>query len=57
MSMGEGQRVVVDLAEGQKPHDGDNLPEPADSAKEIIEKLEAGLASFRAVLAQLNVKN
>jgi type I restriction enzyme M protein len=29
----------------------DNLPEPADLADEIIENLEAGLASFRAVAA------
>jgi type I restriction enzyme M protein len=31
--------------------DLDNLPEPDELAEEIIENLEAGLASFRAVLA------
>ncbi|MCP3475838.1 type I restriction-modification system subunit M [Bradyrhizobium sp. CCGUVB1N3] len=34
--------------------DLDNLPEPDDLAEEIIENLEAGLSSFRAVLAGLN---
>ena len=33
--------------------DLDNLPEPADLAEEIIEKIEAGLASFRAVASAL----
>jgi type I restriction enzyme M protein len=33
--------------------DLDNLPEPDVLAEEIIENLEAGLASFRAVLAEL----
>lgn len=33
--------------------DLDNLPEPDDLAEEIIENLEAGLTSFRAVLAEL----
>lgn len=33
--------------------DLDNLPEPDDLAGEIIENLEAGLASFRAVAAAL----
>ncbi|MGI9574203.1 N-6 DNA methylase [Alloalcanivorax xenomutans] len=33
--------------------DLDNLPEPDDLAEEIIENLEAGLASFRAVLSEL----
>jgi len=33
--------------------DLDNLPEPADLAEEIIENVEAGLASFRAVAASL----
>jgi type I restriction enzyme M protein len=33
--------------------DLDNLPEPDELAEEIIENLEAGLASFRAVLAGL----
>lgn len=33
--------------------DLDNLPEPDELAEEIIEKLEAGLASFRAVLGEL----
>jgi len=33
--------------------DLDNLPEPADLAEEIIENLESGLASFRAVAAAL----
>ena len=34
--------------------DLDNLPEPDDLAEEIIENLEAGLNSFREVLAGLN---
>ena len=34
--------------------DLDNLPEPDDLAEEIIENIEAGLASFREVLAGLN---
>jgi type I restriction enzyme M protein len=33
--------------------DLDNLPEPADLADEIIDNIEAGLASFRAVAAAL----
>ena len=33
--------------------DLDNLPEPDDLAEEIIENLEAGLNSFREVLAGL----
>jgi len=33
--------------------DLDNLPEPADLAEDIIENIEAGLASFRAVVAAL----
>ncbi|MBL9193793.1 MAG: SAM-dependent DNA methyltransferase [Opitutaceae bacterium] len=33
--------------------DLDNLPEPADLAEEIIENIEAGLESFRAVAAVL----
>ena len=33
--------------------DLDNLPEPDTLAEEIIENLESGLASFRAVLAGL----
>jgi type I restriction enzyme M protein len=36
--------------------DLDNLPEPDDLAEEIIENLEAGLNSFRQVLASLNAK-
>lgn len=31
----------------------DNLPEPADLADEIIDNIEAGLLSFRAVAAAL----
>jgi type I restriction enzyme M protein len=34
--------------------DLDNLPEPDELAEEIIENLEAGLSSFREVLAGLN---
>ena len=34
--------------------DLDNLPEPDELAEEIIENLEAGLQSFRGVLAGLN---
>lgn len=33
--------------------DLDNLPEPADLAEDIIENIEAGLASFRTVAASL----
>jgi len=33
--------------------DLDNLPEPDELAEEIIENLEAGLTSFREVLAGL----
>jgi type I restriction enzyme M protein len=33
--------------------DLDNLPEPSDLAEEIIENIEAGLASFRAVVRAL----
>jgi type I restriction enzyme M protein len=33
--------------------DLDNLPEPDELAEEIIESLEAGLISFREVLAAL----
>lgn len=36
--------------------DLDNLPEPDELAEEIIENLEAGLASFRQVLAGLGTK-
>ncbi|WP_264514189.1 hypothetical protein [Luteolibacter rhizosphaerae] len=35
--------------------DLDNLPEPADLADEIIENIEAGLNSFRAVAALLQI--
>ena len=34
--------------------DLDNLPEPDELAEEIIENLEAGLNSFRAVLNKLS---
>ena len=34
--------------------DLDNLPEPEDLAEEIIENIEAGLASLKAVLAALS---
>jgi type I restriction enzyme M protein len=34
--------------------DLDNLPEPDELAEESIENLEAGLDSFREVLAGLN---
>ncbi|MCR6655068.1 MAG: type I restriction-modification system subunit M [Opitutus sp.] len=34
--------------------DLDNLPEPADLAEDIIENIEAGLASFRAVASALS---
>ncbi|MFN7936107.1 MAG: hypothetical protein U0R19_22440 [Bryobacteraceae bacterium] len=34
--------------------DLDSLPDPDDIAEEIIENLEAGLNSFRAVLAGLS---
>jgi len=35
------------------PADYDNLPEPDSLAEDIIENLEAGLASFRLVLKAL----
>jgi type I restriction enzyme M protein len=34
--------------------DLDNLPEPDELAEEIIENLEAGLSSFRAVVRSLS---
>jgi len=34
--------------------DLDNLPEPEDLAEEIIENIEAGLVSLKAVLASLS---
>ena len=37
--------------------DLDNLPEPDELAAEIIENLEAGLASFREVLAELGASS
>lgn len=37
--------------------DLDNLPDPDVLAEEIIENLEAGLNSFRAVLASLATKS
>jgi type I restriction enzyme M protein len=36
--------------------DLDNLPDPDELALEIVENLEAGLQSFRAIIAALNVK-
>jgi len=36
--------------------DLDNLPDPDELALEIVENLEAGLESFRAVIASLNTK-
>lgn len=36
--------------------DLDNLPDPDELALEIVENLEAGLESFRAVLSSLNKK-
>jgi type I restriction enzyme M protein len=36
--------------------DLDNLPDPDELALEIVENLEAGLESFRAVIASLNAK-
>jgi len=36
--------------------DLDNLPDPDVLALEIVENLEAGLESFKAVIATLNVK-
>jgi type I restriction enzyme M protein len=36
--------------------DLDNLPDPEDLAIDIIENLEAGLASFREIMITLNVK-
>ncbi|RPH92364.1 MAG: N-6 DNA methylase, partial [Calditrichaeota bacterium] len=37
--------------------DLDNLPDPEDIAVEIIENLEAGLASFREIMIKLNPDN
>ena len=36
--------------------DLDNLPDPDELALEIVDNLEAGLESFRAIIAGLNVK-
>ena len=36
--------------------DLDNLPDPDVLALEIVENLEAGLESFKAIIASLNVK-
>jgi type I restriction enzyme M protein len=36
--------------------DLDNLPDPDELALEIVENLEAGLESFRAIIASLNAK-
>lgn len=36
--------------------DLDNLPDPDELALEIVENLEAGLQSFKAVIAALNGK-
>lgn len=36
--------------------DLDNLPNPDELAEEIIENLEAGLESFKAIISSLNVK-
>ena len=36
--------------------DLDNLPDPDVLAEDIIENLEAGLASFRAIMATLSRK-
>ena len=37
--------------------DLDNLPDPDVLALEIVENLEAGLDSFKAIIASLNTKN
>lgn len=37
--------------------DLDNLPDPDELAEEIVENLEAGLESFKAIIASLNSKN
>jgi type I restriction enzyme M protein len=34
--------------------DLDNLPDPDELAEDIVENLEAGLASFKAIIASLN---
>jgi type I restriction enzyme M protein len=34
----------------------DNLPDPEELAEDIIENLEAGLASFREIMMTLNAK-
>jgi type I restriction enzyme M protein len=36
--------------------DLDNLPDPVELAEDIIENLEAGLASFREIMVSLNTK-
>jgi type I restriction enzyme M protein len=33
--------------------DPDNLPDPDELAEEIVENLEAGIESFRAIIAAL----
>jgi type I restriction enzyme M protein len=42
--------VITSLA------DLDNLPDPEDLAADIIENLEAGLESFREIMATLSGK-
>ena len=37
--------------------DLDNLPDPDELALEIVENLEAGLESFKAIIASLSIKN
>ena len=37
--------------------DLDNLPDPDELALEIVENLEAGLESFKAIIASLNKKS
>jgi type I restriction enzyme M protein len=37
--------------------DLDSLPDPDESAEEIVENLEAGLESFKAIIAGLNRKS
>jgi type I restriction enzyme M protein len=36
--------------------DFDNLPDPDELAEDIVENLEAGLASFKVIIASLNGK-
>ncbi len=48
------RRLDIFWLRDQSLTDLDNLPEPDELAEDIIQNLEAGLDSFRAVLAHLS---